>query len=90
MTAGNIFVGKKFPRRFIQVILNVFLIFHVKGVAREIERKVVMEHVFCMDRDFKEQLWSPPFPINSAQSWFINSGMARTPESPHPLREKLC
>ena len=56
MTAGNIFVGKKFPRRFIHVILNVFLIFHVKGVAREIERKVVMEHVFCMDRDFKEQL----------------------------------
>ena len=49
-------MGKKFPRRFIHVILNVFLIFHVKGVAREIERKVEMEHVFCMDRDFKEQL----------------------------------
>ena len=49
-------MGKKFPRRFIHVILNVFLIFHFKDVAREIERKVVMEQVFCMDRDFKEQL----------------------------------
>ena len=48
-----------------------------------------MEHVFCMDRDFKVQLclWAPPCPIILTQSWYTNSGLARTAESPHLLRD---
>ena len=30
--------------------LNVFLIFHFKYVVRQVWRKVVLEHVFCIDR----------------------------------------
>ena len=86
------FVGKKFLQSFIHLTLNVFLFFHFKHVVREVERKVVMEHVFCMDRDFKAQLclWAPLCPINLTQSWYTNSGFARTPKSPHPLWEKFC
>ena len=76
---------------FIHLSLNVFLIFDFKHVVRDVGRKFVMEHVFCMDRDFKAQLclWAPPCPINLTQSWYTNSGLARTHESSHSLQEKL-
>ena len=34
----------------------MLLIFDFRHVVREVGRKLVMEHVFCMDRDFKAQL----------------------------------
>ena len=36
--------------------LSVFLIFHFKQVRREEGRKVVIEPVFSVDKDFKTQL----------------------------------
>ena len=38
--------GKKFLHSFIQLTLNVFLIFDIRHVVREVGRKLVMEHVF--------------------------------------------
>ena len=59
----------------IHLTLNVFLIFDFKHVVRDVGRKFVMEHIFCMDRHFKAQLclWAPPCPINLTQSWYTNS-----------------
>ena len=50
------FERKKILHSFIQLTLNVFLIFDFEHVVREIRRKFVMEHVFCIDRDVKSQL----------------------------------
>ena len=46
----------------------------------EVGRKVVMEPVFNMGRDFKAQLslYAPPGHTNLTQSWCTNSGIART------------
>ena len=70
----------------------MFLIFDFKYVVREVGRTFVMEHVFWKDRDFKAQLclWAPSCLINLTQFCYTNSDLARTPELPHPLREKLC
>ena len=89
---ADIFEEKNFLHCFIHLTLNMLLIFDFKHVVREVGRKFVMEHVFCMDRDFKAQLclWAPLCPINLTQSWYTNSGLARTPKSPHPLWEKFC
>ena len=78
--------GKKSLHSFI----HVFLIFDFKHIVGEVGRKFVMGHVFCMNREFKAQLclWAPPCPIDLMQSWYKNSGLAWTPESPHPLKYK--
>ena len=56
------FVGKKFFT-VSYTSLSVFLIFHFKQVRREEGRKVVIEPVFSVDKDFKTQLclWTPPY-----------------------------
>ena len=48
--------------------------------------------VYFQWTDFKTQLclWAPPGPISLTRFWYTNLGLAWTPESPHPLREKLC
>ena len=77
---------------FIHLSLNVFLIFDFKHVVRDVGRKFVMEHVFCMDRDFKAQLclWAPPCPINLKQYWYIKFRLGSNPQITYPLRKKLC
>ena len=67
------FEGKRFLHSFIHFI-------YFKHAFKEVDRKVAMESVFSMSRDFKAQLclWTPPLPINSTRSWCTNSGMAPT------------
>ena len=67
-----------------------FLIFDFKHIVGELGRKFVMGHLFCMSRQFKAQLclWAPPCPIDLTKSWYENSGLAWSPESPHPLKYK--
>ena len=80
--------GKRFNSLNFEHNLNFWLI----KVVREVGRKFVMEDVFWMNRDLKAQLclWALPCSINLKQFWYTNSGLAWTPKSPHPLREKLC